>query len=85
MGIKQITDEQIEEIINCVNSHQTLQIKKILKELPEFKGEERLESLEEFASEVKRRMRSSGKSLSVGVSDFEDLFVKHSISLEHGK
>jgi hypothetical protein len=46
---------------------------------------ERLEQLEEFASEVKRRVRSVGRSLSIHVSEFEDLFVKYDIKIKDDK
>lgn len=84
---KIIEEEQIKEIINYLDTHKTIPIKRVLKELPEVKkeNEERLKELEEFASEVKRRVRSAGKSMSIGVSDFEDIFVKHNITIKNEK
>lgn len=81
--MRQISEKQIEEINRLIESRKDLEVKNILKELPEIKKEsdERLRELDEFAKEVKRRIRSSGKSLSIGVSDFEDLFVKYNIKL----
>ena len=79
--MKQISEEQIEEILNHLNNYRFIPIKKALKELPDIENK-RLEELENFASEVKRRVRSTGRSMVIGISDFEDLFVKYKINLK---
>lgn len=49
-------------------------MKKILKE--------RYKELKEFSLEVKRLVRSVGRSMKVDLSDLEELFVKYNINLE---
>ena len=41
----------------------------------------RLKELEEFAKEVKRLARNTGRSNSVNLSELEELFVKYKIHL----
>lgn len=76
-------EEELEKIIVLLNERRIMEAKKILKELSNklIENENRLEELKEFASEVKRRMRSAGRSMSIGASEFEDIFVKYKISL----
>lgn len=72
-------NEKIELIKSLLKQRRTLEINKHLLELD--KDLERLNELEEFAKEVKRRVRSAGRSMSIGTSDFEDIFVKYKIKL----
>jgi len=66
--MKNITEEQIEEIVDLINTHRTLSVKKRLKELPDCKEEEIIKKL-------KRIIMNSGRSNLVATSEIEQILV----------
>jgi hypothetical protein len=82
--MKQISEEQIIELLNLLSNHQILKARKILNELENSKEEEnakRLKELEAFGIETKKLARETGRSLSVPLDRLESLFVKYNITL----
>lgn len=84
LSMKQISEEQIIELLNLLSNHQILKARKILNELENSKEEEnakRLKELEAFGIETKKLARETGRSLSVPLDRLESLFVKYNITL----
>ncbi len=72
-------NEKIETIKNLIKQRKILRARALLKELD--MNLERMKELEEFASEVKRIARNTGRSRSIDISELEPLFVKYKIKL----
>jgi len=69
--MKQISNEEIQEIISCINNRQTIQVKKKLSELEESKEDE-------IINELKRLLRNLGKSNMIMKSEIENLINRYS-------
>ena len=73
-------NEKIESVRQLIKNRQTLKAREMLNEIE--KDMERKEALEEFASEVKRRIRSIGRSQHIEISAIDELCIKYSIKFK---
>lgn len=65
--MKKINEEEIEEILNYLDNRQTLEVKKILKNLEESQEER----LIKFKEAIERVIRNIGRSTHIPVSELK--------------
>jgi len=73
MGDKKITEEQIEKIIESINEHRTMEVKKILKNLSDCKEEE----LEKFKEKIERLVRDKGRTSHIPISEIKQVIMDY--------
>lgn len=75
--MKQINQEQIEEIKVLLKNRQNLRATKILDGLEDVK----ITNLIDFLIELKRKVGNSGRTNIITVREIEELFVRYEINL----
>ena len=72
MKTYKITEEQIKEINLSLNNRNTLLVKNLLKELPEFE-----DNTQEILDNLKKISRETGRSNSVDIQKIEEIIIKY--------
>ena len=67
-----ITSEDMEEVFNLIKTFRSMQARKLLKELPEFKEKDT-----KFFEAMKSLVRDQGRSNIIAVDEIEKLFVEY--------